>query len=414
MTNHSAKNHRLVTAATSMCISLVIAGTGVLSTPASATTYGSPLVLFAGRGVEVVQVLDAKTQCPNVYLTTDFTHWHNVTPLRPQAKVRGQCIYYWGSAAFTSPRVGWLLARNGGSTNTILVHTLNGGRSWTIQPGGWTGSNGGSEVIGFINAQLGWRQQFAAGSNRPYVLQHTTNGGTKWTNVHEATYSGCALLPYVFATKSIGFAAAPLMGAVASDTFNSSYIWRTSNGGATWSKMTVRASKRPSVPMRTIYGQPSFVGADGTLPVVTDAVGTNSQIVHFFTTTDGGKLWTLANSVGVSGRLSFSTPVDDGCGSSPSITGPLVSVSIASPSTWWVLRPGLKGGTAVVRGTGGGNVQSVVTSAAGLPATTHGASLVAVDAMHALLTLGVSSGSLNVYFTNDGGRIWSQLTASSL
>jgi len=85
---------------------------------------------------------ESNTGCGEVFLTTDFIHWRNITPpLKiPKSVAKGQCLYVWSDASFTSPTVGWLLARNGGSTQTILRHTVDGGRSWITQPGGDTGA----------------------------------------------------------------------------------------------------------------------------------------------------------------------------------------------------------------------------------------------------------------------------------
>jgi len=44
-----------------------------------------------------------------------------------------------------------------------------------MQQAGARGSNGGSQVIGFTSAEDGWRQQFATGSNAPYLLETTTD-----------------------------------------------------------------------------------------------------------------------------------------------------------------------------------------------------------------------------------------------
>ena len=99
-----------------------------------------------------------------------------------------------------------MLASNEGRTGTILEHTENADLTWVQQPGGETGSGGGSEVIEFANSSFGWRQQFADGSNASFVLQRTTDGGSTWTIVHRAHFAlnGCEFLPDVFATTSIG------------------------------------------------------------------------------------------------------------------------------------------------------------------------------------------------------------------
>ena len=151
---------------------------------ASSVAVYPPTVLYVGHGVEVITTYNDMTGCSPVYLTSDFTNWRYVTP--PLKLKSVACHYIWTSAAFVSPDTGWLLVSNEGGTGTILEHTVNGGRTWTQQPGGDTGSAGGSEVIGFASPSFGWRQQFADGSNASFVLQRTTDGGSTWTVVHRA------------------------------------------------------------------------------------------------------------------------------------------------------------------------------------------------------------------------------------
>jgi hypothetical protein len=168
-----------------LAVTLVLLGVGAIVNRGSAATSvtTSRYVLYVGHGVGVVATLNLATDCSSVYLTRDFVHWRNITPpLKGSSDaLKGTCLYAWSDAFFTSSNDGWLLARNTGSTQTILRHTINGGTTWSAQPGGDTGSNAGSETISFVNSSLGWRQQFGVGSNGAYALERTLNGGTTWS-----------------------------------------------------------------------------------------------------------------------------------------------------------------------------------------------------------------------------------------
>jgi hypothetical protein len=139
--------HRLVAAVTAvLALVCVVSLSNVASATTSVTT--NTYLLYVGHGVGVTATANPTTGCSEVFLTTDFIHWRNITPpLKvPTTMPKGSCLYVWTDAYFTSPAVGWLLARNGGSTQTILRHTLDGGRTWITQPGGDTGSNGGGPL----------------------------------------------------------------------------------------------------------------------------------------------------------------------------------------------------------------------------------------------------------------------------
>jgi hypothetical protein len=101
-----------------------------LSSPASAKTSAttSTYVLYVGHGVGVVATFNPSTGCSEVFSTNDFTHWRNISPpLKNEVELpKGQCPYVWTDAYFTSSSDGWLLARNGGSTDTLLRHTIDG------------------------------------------------------------------------------------------------------------------------------------------------------------------------------------------------------------------------------------------------------------------------------------------------
>src|SRR5579872_3864451 len=87
--------------------------------PVAATGFKlRPLVLRPGLGL--VARDNQSNGCSDVYLTTDFVHWSKLThSLQPSLR----CRYGWESASFVSPSVGWILGRDEGGVDTVLLHT---------------------------------------------------------------------------------------------------------------------------------------------------------------------------------------------------------------------------------------------------------------------------------------------------
>jgi hypothetical protein len=396
--------------ALTLAISSLVIGLGPTAI-SGAASHGVPYELYAGHGVEVVTAYNPATGCAGVFMSTDSTSWTNVTPPKP-GKVDGVCLYAWVDAAFVSPTVGWVEARNGGSTNTVLEHTTDGGQTWTVEPGGSTGSNFGTELIGFQSATDGWRQQIATGSNKMYVLQHTRDAGASWSNITHKERNGCALTPMVFSSNSIGFEAAPLSGPSASDNTITPFVWRTVDGGTTWSKFTPVAAPASVNQGRLLYGAPTFNGADGSMPVVIVLPHSTKEKIEFLTSRDFGETWTPAGNTVLKGTLTFS-PSDNGCVEASTIGGPLVSVGVAN-GTWWILRPGSKGSSALVRVAKGSLDETVVTATKGLPSTMHGATLQPANASHALITIGNPNQPSALYETSDGGSKWTLVTNATV
>jgi hypothetical protein len=252
--------------------------------------------------VGVIDEQDTATGCTTVYWTEDFAHWRDITPPEvagPEGRLPpGECSYIWQSASFVSADDGWVLGRDGGGTDTVLFHTLDGGRTWSREPGGATGSNAGYEVIGFANPALGWRQAFATGSNRPYTLELTRDAGASWSLLPSVDVrGGCELVPVVFAGPRVGFAADPMTAG----GLLAPWVWRTTNGGASWSHMTVA---RPSwlEGASALYGQPQFFAAVGVLPVL--FTKRSSTWLGFCRSTDRGLNWHLQAVVVTRGDLS--------------------------------------------------------------------------------------------------------------
>jgi len=386
-----------------LCTSLVGPGTS-----ASGLTKGKYVryVLYAGHGIEVIASTNNWSDCSRVYISSDLRHWRNITP--PLRSNPGGCLYTWASASFVSPTDGWLLANNGADVSTILRHTVNGGRTWVTEPGGETGSAGGGESIDFVNANLGWRQQFANGSNQPFALQRTSDGGSSWTNVVRAPLknNGCEFLTDVFANASIGFAALPSGGVGAGVSLSTSYVWRTLDGGVHWSKMTV---PRPTVlgpSASAVYFQPAFFGRNGSL-AVDYAVGSHQDLV-WYTSTDYGLHWSLVRSrpflMSVKGAISIHYgSTNSACSFQSRINGSPVSVDLFSPASWWIVRPGAVSDTTEVKSYNNDGYTSIATS--DLPATTNGVTLTALNNNDALVTVGSVRNS-SVYATTDGGTTW--------
>ncbi len=390
---------------------LATLGLAVPTNAASTVTRTSTSVLYAGHGVGVIATYDPTTGCSEVYTSTNLSAWRNITPLltTPTGVANGQCLYMWTSAYFASPRVGWLLARNSGSTDTILRHTLNGGRTWIAQPGGSTGSNAGEESISFVNATLGWRQQLGTGSNGNYSLERTINGGATWTTRSTNPHGWCIASHDVFSSTRVGFAFVTPTPAT-----NPTHLWRTSDGGIDWSLMTL---PRPStVPPEApgLYGTPSFVGREGVVPVDYSVRG--RQTVYFYVTHDDGVSWAPATShsrVVVAGTLhidrhSAAANPCFGDSSAPVATGDVAVISPANPMIWWLLQPGRKDhGSITVEFLNRGRISS--TTLHTLPSTRKVTTLAALSSRSALLTLPIPYGFQSTYVTTNGGLSWTRI-----
>lgn len=393
-------------------LGMSLAGPGVGASGLPGGRY-VPYVLYAGHGVEVIAATDIQSGCSRVYISSDLRHWRTITPpLRPRP---GGCLYTWASASFVTPSDGWLLANNPADANTILRHTVNGGRTWVAEPDGETGSAGGGESIDFVNAHLGWRQQIANGSNRPFVLQRTVDGGSSWTNVVRAPVknNGCEFLTDVFANDSIGFAALPSGEVGAGASLSTPYVWRTLDGGVHWSRMTVPRPPPLEPSASAVYFQPAFFGHDGSL-AVDYAVGSHQDLA-FYRSTDYGLHWTFVRGrpflMSVKGSISIRYRYPSAaCNFQSTISGSPVSVDLFNPVSWWMIRPGAKSDTTEVKSYKGDGYSSISTSS--LPATTRGVTLSALSTNDALVTVG-SGQSSSVYATTDGGTRWIKVVPPS-
>jgi photosystem II stability/assembly factor-like uncharacterized protein len=398
-----------------VAICSAVIGTFGLAAPAniaSAATTTNTQVLYAGHGVGIVATYDLNTGCSEVFLSTDMTTWRNITPpLKIPADIpKGQCEYVWSSADFVSPTDGWLLARNEGGTGTILRHTVDGGRTWIAQPGGDTGSNAGSESISFVTAALGWRQQFAFGSNTGYSLERTLNGGTTWeTRSPSLPHGSCMFANDVFATATLGVAFV-----TRAPTTNDTHLWRTSDGGVDWSLMTFVRPPLVSSTALGLYGEPFFSGINGVVPV--DYPDGNRQAVYFYVTHDGGQRWNLDGAksrVIVGGTLQInhqgvSTKSCSDLSLAPISSGDVAMITSAGPTTWWILQPGVKGKSAVTVATLTDGKRTS-TKISDLPTTRSATSFAALSSTGALLTVPIPHGYQSTYETSNGGRTWSEI-----
>jgi len=412
----SARRRRINVRVTAVVASALL-GTSLvgLGAGASAPPKGKyvPYVLYVGHGIEVISSVNVLSDCSRVYVSSDLRHWRNITPPTQPSPVG--CVYTWDSASFVSPTDGWLLAINGADVRTILRHTVNGGRTWVTEPGGETGSAGGQESIDFVNAHLGWRQQFADGSNDPFVLQRTSNGGSSWTNVVRAPVksNGCEFLTDVFANASIGFAAISSGELGAGTSLSTPYVWRTLDGGVHWSKMTVPRPPPLGPKGSVVYFQPAFFGRDGSL-AVDYAVGSHQDLA-LYESTDYGLHWSLVRgrpflmSVKDSISIHYGT-ADYACSFQSAIGGSPVSIDLFNPASWWMIRPGPKGDTKEVKSYRSDGYAS--TSTSDLPATTRGVTLKALNSEDALITIGSGQFS-SVYETTDGGTTWARVAPPS-
>ncbi len=181
---------------------------------------------------------------------------------------------------------GWAVGDQG-----TIIHTSDGGATWASQSSGTSYDLTG---VTFTDAQTGW----ATGQTfTPYddyssgVILHTTDGGQHWTTQYASPFdlntmnAGVAFSAVTFTDAQDGWAVGETQGS--DSTFNSTVIMHTSDAGATWTKQLDFSP--PYVSMEDDATLTSVACTDAEHAV---AVGYDDDNAEIWRTTNGGQTWT--------------------------------------------------------------------------------------------------------------------------
>ncbi len=250
------------------------------------------------------------------------------------------------SVHFTDSNNGWAV----GTQGTIL-HTINGGTTWTPQTNVLSGD---LYSVHFIDNNKGW----AVGDHG--TILHTINGGTTWTP--QTNVLSGDLYSVHFIDNNKGWAVG-----------DHGTILHTINGGTIWAEQTSNVNK----PLRSVHFIDNNKGW---------AVGDGGTILH---TINGGTTWTKTN--GVSGDLN--------------------SVHFTDSNNGWAV--GNVNLNAIILRTINGGTTWTLTSTGEL-GLSHPSTLSSVhfaNSKDGLAVGGVTSGI--VLHTTNGGDTWSKLDVDS-
>jgi photosystem II stability/assembly factor-like uncharacterized protein len=238
--------------------------------------------------------------------TTDGgSTWYNVSP-------QGVTAFGFGTAnTFLNASQAWVMVADSSDPigSGLLYRTGDGGLTWTVYPVPF----GGGEMA-FLDEDSGWMMAYlgiAAGSMGVSIYR-TNDGGATWTQTYtndpNLANAGDSLplggikndlVPLDTGTAWVG-------GVVyAPETF---YLYKTIDGGATWSPQTIPAAPGMQNTDISIDNGPIFVSPnDGILPI--RFMG-ETQRTGFYATRDGGVNWEFVTFMPGAGEVDFVSPSD--------------------------------------------------------------------------------------------------------
>jgi photosystem II stability/assembly factor-like uncharacterized protein len=187
---------------------------------------------------------------------------------------------------FVDATDGWAVGDQG-----VIVHTTDGGATWTAQTSGTSYDLTG---LTFTDAQNGWAtgQTFTEYDNYSSgVILHTTDGGQDWTTQYASTLDvstasdGTAFSAVAFADAQHGWAVGETQGSDSS--WNDTVIMHTTDGGATW---TQQLDFSPPLASNIDDATLSSIACTDAEHAV--AVGYDENRAEIWRTTNGGQTWT--------------------------------------------------------------------------------------------------------------------------
>jgi hypothetical protein len=273
--------------------------TGIASDPSNAN-----IVYIATAGGGIWKTTNAQSSNPtwtpltdNIPGTTDSMGAVAVAPSNSQ-------IIYAGTGE----------ANNSADSNYgegILVST-DGGADWTLEnPGGvFTGKTVSKIVVASTNARIAYAAISDLGINGQFGntgIYKTTDGGATWTNMTASSITGAG----AFSDLAILPAQPNTLYAAAGDFFGNvaNGIWESTNAGGFWTELT-------NFPNGSTTGRISLSIAPNNPDVIYAAVSdpNTQQLLALEKSTNGGGTWTKLSSapnfVGSQGFYDISVAVD--------------------------------------------------------------------------------------------------------
>ncbi len=209
--------------------------------------------------------------------------WQDVTPANVRALINP-------GAAFYNPLTAWVnITPFGGDRTTFqLIHTTDGGLTWTTQTAQINTPVIQIIDLKFINAREGWVEidEGSGMGQQEAGIVHTTDGGATWKLVSTSigTPHGVGVFPYrgrktglAFANSSTGWAGVTTYGT------NQNFVYVTHNGGISWTLQTLP----PNTTMGVMGGTtpPVIFGQDIVMPVL------ENNGFAFYLSHNGGTTW---------------------------------------------------------------------------------------------------------------------------
>lgn len=216
-------------------------------TPASFTGQNPPAITYNSTGVYTVELTVTNSQNSDIETKTDYI---NVT---------------------VEPYGAWIEQATGFSTASRGINYISIADANTVWATAYDGSGGGSNIQAFTK---------------------TTNGGTTWTAFNTINIGNTALgisMIHAYDASTAWLAAYP------NSTGQYGGIWKTTNGGTTWTKQTTASFNNAASFTNVVYFWDANIGFCQGDPI-------NSEF-ELYTTTNGGTTWTLVPGANIPAPL---------------------------------------------------------------------------------------------------------------
>lgn len=263
-----------------------------------------------------------------VFYTTDGGQsWRDVTP---KSDWLAQSMV---KGFFLNKATAWLIQPDQQDFNRgTLFHTIDRGQTWqSIQV------PFGPNPLQFLNPDDGWvmADRGAAAGSMAVDIYRTTDGGATWTKVQSAgpqNQDQPGALPFGGDKSGMAFKNMQdgWIGGIQL-IMGHSYLYRTTDGGITWTSQDLAIPDAYASSSVLVFAPKFFSDQDGILAVILE---TQVQSIDFYMTRDGGQSWQSTTVMQNQEAYDIASMQDIWVWS-----GSTLSVSHDSAQTWASLTP---------------------------------------------------------------------------